>query len=239
MAPATAEIIAAFESSKLIPVFYHEEEEVCYEVMKACYEAGIRVFEFTNRGEHARRNFAYMRDKKLAAMPDMFLGIGTIKSADDAKLFAGMGADFIVSPITDISIAEACKKEAIAWIPGCMTPSEIAVAEKTGASFAKLFPGNVLGPGFVTAIKPLFSNMKFMPTGGVDDQRKYANLVRCRSSMRWYGVRIIKKRPDRKERLGRTESSVIQCSGDCKNYQERLKALINANVCIIRCSVVN
>jgi 2-dehydro-3-deoxyphosphogluconate aldolase/(4S)-4-hydroxy-2-oxoglutarate aldolase len=168
MASATAEIIAAFESSKLIPVFYHEEEEVCYEVMKACYEAGIRVFEFTNRGEHARRNFAYMRDKKLAAMPDMFLGIGTIKSADDAKLFAGMGADFIVSPITDISIAEACKKEAIAWIPGCMTPSEIAVAEKTGASFAKLFPGNVLGPGFVTAIKPLFSNMKFMPTGGVD-----------------------------------------------------------------------
>lgn len=168
MAPATAEIIAAFENSKLIPVFYHEEEEVCYEVMKACYEAGIRVFEFTNRGEHARRNFAYMRDKKLAAMPDMFLGIGTIKSADDAKLFAGMGADFIVSPITDVSIADACKKEAIAWIPGCMTPSEIATAERTGATFAKLFPGNVLGPGFVTAIRPLFPNMKFMPTGGVD-----------------------------------------------------------------------
>lgn len=168
MAPATAEIIAAFENSKLIPVFYHEEEEVCYEVMKACYEAGIRVFEFTNRGEHTRRNFAYMRDKKLAAMPDMFLGIGTIKSAEDAKLFAGMGADFIVSPITDVSIADACKKEVIAWIPGCMTPSEIATAEKTGATFAKLFPGNVLGPGFVTAIRPLFPNMKFMPTGGVD-----------------------------------------------------------------------
>jgi 2-dehydro-3-deoxyphosphogluconate aldolase/(4S)-4-hydroxy-2-oxoglutarate aldolase len=168
MAPATAEIIAAFEKSKLIPVFYHEEEEVCYEVMRACYEAGIRVFEFTNRGDNARRNFAYMRDKKLAAMPDMFLGIGTIKSAEDAKLFAGMGADFIVSPITDVSVADACKKEEIAWIPGCMTPSEIAVAEKTGASFAKLFPGNVLGTGFVTAIKPLFPNMKFMPTGGVD-----------------------------------------------------------------------
>lgn len=172
MAPAAAEIIAAFERSKMIPVFYHEEEEVCYEVVKACYDAGLRVFEFTNRGENARRNFAFIRDKKVATMPDLYLGIGTIKNAEDAKAFAGMGADFIVSPIIDITIAEACKKEEILWIPGCMTPSEIAVAEKSGAPLAKLFPGNVLGPGFVSAIKPLFPKMKFMPTGGVEPTKE-------------------------------------------------------------------
>ena len=172
MAPAAAEIIAAFERSKMIPVFYHEEEEVCYEVVKACYDAGLRVFEFTNRGDNAKRNFAFIRDKKIATMPDLYLGIGTIKSAEDAKFFAGVGADFIVSPIIDISIAEACKKEDIRWIPGCMTPSEIAVAEKSGAPLVKLFPGNILGPGFVSAIKPLFPKMKFMPTGGVEPTKE-------------------------------------------------------------------
>ena len=167
MAPAPSTIVAAFERSKIIPVFYHEDAEVCYQVLAACYEAGIRVFEFTNRGENARRNFAEMRDRKLVEMPDMYLGIGTIKSAEAAKTFAGMGADFIVSPITDVSIADTCRAEEILWVPGCMTPSEIAVAEKTGAPLVKLFPGSSLGPEFVTAIKPLFPHVKFMPTGGV------------------------------------------------------------------------
>jgi 2-dehydro-3-deoxyphosphogluconate aldolase/(4S)-4-hydroxy-2-oxoglutarate aldolase len=101
-------------------------------------------------------------------MPDLFLGIGTIKSVEDAKAYTGMGADFIVSPITDVTIGAYCQTENILWIPGCMTPTEIAVAEKNNATFAKLFPGNVLGPGFVKAIKPLFPHMKFMPTGGVE-----------------------------------------------------------------------
>jgi 2-dehydro-3-deoxyphosphogluconate aldolase/(4S)-4-hydroxy-2-oxoglutarate aldolase len=167
MALAASTIISAFEKSKIIPVFYHDDEEVCCQVMAACYAAGIRVFEFTNRGEHARRNFAAMRDKKLVDMPDLYLGIGTIKHAEDAKAFAGAGADFIISPITDVSIADACKSLDIVWVPGCMTPSEIATAEKTGARFVKLFPGSLLGPDYVTAIKPLFPDMKFMPTGGV------------------------------------------------------------------------
>jgi 2-dehydro-3-deoxyphosphogluconate aldolase/(4S)-4-hydroxy-2-oxoglutarate aldolase len=172
MAIAAAEIIAAFERSKVIPVFYHDDAAVCTAVLQACYEAGLRVFEFTNRGEGARRNFAAMQEKKKASMPDMYLGIGTIKVGEDVKVFADMGADFIVSPIVDASVAEACRKENIVWIPGCMTPSEIAVAEKHAAPLTKLFPGNVLGPAFVKAIKPLFPHMKFMPTGGVEPTRE-------------------------------------------------------------------
>ncbi len=168
MAPQPATIIAAFEHSGIIPVFYHDDETTCIEVMKACYEAGIRVFEFTNRGENARRNFAAMRDKKLVDMPDMYLGIGTIKSAADAEAYTGQGADFIVCPITDEATGTYCRNANIFWIPGCMSPSEVAVAEKLGAPLVKLFPGNVLGPGFVKAIKPLFPNIKFMPTGGVE-----------------------------------------------------------------------
>ena len=172
MAPQPSTIIAAFERSGIIPVFYHDDEAVCIEVMQACYDGGIRVFEFTNRGEYARRNFAAMRDKKLVSMPDMYLGIGTIKNAADAATFVGQGADFIVSPITDVEIGQYCKKENILWIPGCMTPSEIAVAEKLDAPLVKLFPGNILGPGFVKSIKPLFPNTKFMPTGGVEPTKE-------------------------------------------------------------------
>ncbi|MBW8685341.1 beta/alpha barrel domain-containing protein [Chitinophaga rhizophila] len=172
MAVPAAEIIAAFERSKAIPVFYHDDAEVCIQVLQACYDAGIRVFEFTNRGANAKRNFSAMRAHKLSAMPDMYLGIGTIKVAEDVTVFAGEGADFIVSPIIDTAVAERCSEKNIVWIPGCMTPSEIAVAERYEAPLTKLFPGNVLGPGFVKAIKPLFPKMKFMPTGGVEPTKE-------------------------------------------------------------------
>ncbi|WP_291907388.1 bifunctional 4-hydroxy-2-oxoglutarate aldolase/2-dehydro-3-deoxy-phosphogluconate aldolase [Chitinophaga sp. CB10] len=168
MAPKSEIILAAFRQSGVIPVFYHEDVNVCLEVLQACYEGGLRVFEFTSRGAAARANFKAMLEKKNATMPEMYLGIGTIKNADDAAFFADAGADFIVCPIADPATAAVCHEKQITWIPGCMTPTEISVAEKNGAQLVKLFPGNVLGPGFATAIKPLFPNLKFMPTGGVE-----------------------------------------------------------------------
>ncbi len=174
MTPQPETVLSAFESTKVVPVFYHDDPEVCAAVMKACYEGGIRVFEFTNRGEHARQNFSHLRDLKTASMPDMYLGIGTIKNAADAKTFTDLGADFIVSPVIDEATAAYCRSQHIFWVPGCMTPSEIAVAEKNGALLVKLFPGSTLGPGFVKAIKPLFPGLRFMPTGGVEPEQ--ANL---------------------------------------------------------------
>ncbi|WP_109694029.1 bifunctional 4-hydroxy-2-oxoglutarate aldolase/2-dehydro-3-deoxy-phosphogluconate aldolase [Chitinophaga deserti] len=176
-------IVKAFEDTKVIPVFYHEDPEVCAEVMKACYAGGIRVFEFTNRGEGTRQNFAHLRDLKTATMPDMQLGIGTIKNAADAKTFTDMGADFIVCPVVDPETAAYCKAAGILWIPGCMTPTEISIAEKNGAPLVKLFPGSALGPDYVKAIKPLFPGLKFMPTGGVEPE--IANLKA------WFGAGVV------------------------------------------------
>ncbi|MBV8255621.1 MAG: bifunctional 4-hydroxy-2-oxoglutarate aldolase/2-dehydro-3-deoxy-phosphogluconate aldolase [Chitinophaga sp.] len=168
MAPKSEIIFAAFQQSGIIPVFYHEDVNVCLEVLQACYDGGLRVFEFTSRGAAARANFTAMLERKKATMPEMYLGIGTIKNAADAAFFADAGADFIVCPIVDPATAEICHQRQITWIPGCMTPTEIALAEKNGAGLVKLFPGNVLGPGFAAAIKPLFPGLKFMPTGGVE-----------------------------------------------------------------------
>lgn len=172
MAPHPDTVIKAFEQTGVIPVFYHDSAEISAEVLKACYEGGIRVFEFTNRGENARHNFSVLRDLKTTSMPDLYLGIGTIKNAAEAKQFIDIGADFIVSPVVDTETGAYCKEQNVLWIPGCMTPTEISVAEKSGAPLVKLFPGSALGPGFVKAIKPLFPAMKFMPTGGVEPEKE-------------------------------------------------------------------
>jgi len=151
-----------------IPVFYHQDPEECIAVLKACYHGGIRVFEFTNRGDQAPVNFKILLDYRNEHFKDLLLGIGTIKTAQQAKDYINLGADFIVSPIVKSEIAETAHNHNIFWIPGCMTPTEINMAEDLGASLIKLFPGDTLGPGFLKAIKPLFPKLKFMPTGGVD-----------------------------------------------------------------------
>jgi len=155
----------------VIPVYYNDDTTTCIEVLKACYEGGIRIFEFVNRGAQAKENFKALLQYKSEHCPDLKLGIGTIKTAQQAKEFVELGAAFIVSPIIVTEIAAETSDKGILWIPGCMTPTEIALAEQLRAPLVKLFPGDTLGPQFLKAIKPLFPDMKFMPTGGVDIEK--------------------------------------------------------------------
>lgn len=161
-------VIQKIKEAPVIPVFYHDDIAYCKEVLSKCYQGGIRVFEFVNRGPLALENFELLMAFKKEHYPDLFLGIGTIKSASQVDSFAALGAEFIVSPIIDATVVEAAKKHNLYWIPGCMTPTEVALAESLGADLVKLFPGDILGPSFLKSIKPLFPSLKFMPTGGVD-----------------------------------------------------------------------
>ncbi len=163
--------LTALRHYKLLPLYYHESADVSVKILRALYDGGIRMVEYTNRGEAALENFEALR-KAANALPDLELGIGTIKSKKNAKKFIEAGADFIVCPTVNIEVGEYTMNEKLAWIPGCMTPTEIATAEEAGATFIKLFPGNVLGPGYVSAIKELFTGIDFMPTGGVDVDAK-------------------------------------------------------------------
>jgi 2-dehydro-3-deoxyphosphogluconate aldolase/(4S)-4-hydroxy-2-oxoglutarate aldolase len=155
-------------SHPVIPVYYNDDPNTCLDVMSACYDGGIRVFEFTNRGEKALENFKVLQQKRDADYPDLRLGIGTIKTAEQAEVYLKLNADFIVSPIVSEELGNIARQHQVFWIPGCMTPSEIAMAEQLGATLVKLFPANVLGTRFLNGIKPLFPNLRFMPTGGVD-----------------------------------------------------------------------
>jgi 2-dehydro-3-deoxyphosphogluconate aldolase/(4S)-4-hydroxy-2-oxoglutarate aldolase len=154
-------------SATIIPLFYEAQEQVAEEVVKALYNGGVRTIEFTNRGVNALPVFKKLQTLK-STLPGLLLGIGTIKTAEDAKNYIDAGADFLISPVFDASVADIAYLNKILWIPGCMTPTEIHVAQSAGCNIIKLFPGNVLGAGFIEAIQPLFSGIHFLVTGGVE-----------------------------------------------------------------------
>ena len=156
----------------ILPLYFHKDAGVSVAVLEALYRAGIRAVEYTNRGEAALQNFKALRSACDAGMKDMYLGVGTIKNGDMARRFIDAGTDYIVCPGLVESVAEVANTYEMLWVPGCMTPSEIIAAENLGATFIKLFPGNLLGPEFMSTIKELFQGLKFMPTGGVDTTRE-------------------------------------------------------------------
>lgn len=166
------ELIAWIKEAGMLPLFYHDDADVCTAVVRALYPAGIRCLEFTNRGQKALENFRLIVKDRNENMKDMLLAVGTIKTANEAQQFIEAGADFLVSPLFDGSVCDTAYLNKILWIPGCATPTEIHVAEKAGCRLIKLFPGNILGPGFVEAIKPLFPGLDFIVTGGVDTTRE-------------------------------------------------------------------
>jgi 2-dehydro-3-deoxyphosphogluconate aldolase / (4S)-4-hydroxy-2-oxoglutarate aldolase len=168
----TEEITTAIISQGMLPLYFNASEEVSLDVLKAIYKAGVKAVEYTNRGEAALHNFTKMVELRNAQMPDLFLGVGTIKNLQQAKDYLAVGADFLVSPGFVPEVATHCVASNIFYAPGCMTPTEIIAAENAGIKFIKLFPGNMLGPEFLSGIKDIFPKLLFMPTGGVDTTKE-------------------------------------------------------------------
>src|SRR5690606_12359189 len=160
-------ILNHIQNYPIIPVYYYNDANKCISILQASYEGGIRTFEFTNRGKKALDNFKALVDYRDKHLPELSLGIGTIKTPEEAQEYIQLGADFIVSPVVNPAIAEFTLKKDILWIPGCMTATEIAIAENAGAALITLFPGSIIGPDFLKNIKPLFPSLLFMPTGGI------------------------------------------------------------------------
>ena len=161
-----SDILQQMGITGLIPVFNHHDQETAAEVMVNAYEAGIRVFEFTNRGDNATEVFSHLVELSQK-LDGLILGIGTIWTAKEALKFLKLGAQFIVSPGLVPEIAEKMNEENVLWIPGCGTISEVNAAIQLDAEMVKIFPGNVLGAEFVKAVKSVLPGVKIMPTGGV------------------------------------------------------------------------
>lgn len=151
----------------MVPVFYHSDLETSKQVLKACYEGGVRAFEFTNRGDFAHEIFGELNKWAAKECPDMILGIGSIVDAGTASLFLQLGANFVVGPLLNPDIFKVCNRRQVAYIPGCGSVSEIGYAQELGAEVVKVFPGDVVGPAFVKGIKAPMPWSSLMVTGGV------------------------------------------------------------------------
>jgi 2-dehydro-3-deoxyphosphogluconate aldolase/(4S)-4-hydroxy-2-oxoglutarate aldolase len=166
------EITEQITAQGILPLYFHLSTETSINVLKALHDAGIRTIEYTNRGNEALDNFKKLRqicDKELKGIS---LGAGTIKDAEMADKFINAGADFIVSPGLSEDVFDVAYSNKILWIPGCMTVTEIIKAEQFGIKLIKLFPANILGSAFINTIKDIFSDLLFMPTGGVELEKE-------------------------------------------------------------------
>lgn len=161
--------LSAIARTGMVPVYYHKEIEVAKQVVKACYEGGVRVFEFTNRGDFAHEVFAELSKFAAKECPELILGAGSIIDAPTAALYLQLGANFIVSPLFNPDIAKVCNRRLVPYTPGCGSVSEIGFAQEAGCDLCKIFPaGNVGGPSFVKNIKAPMPWAMIMATGAVE-----------------------------------------------------------------------
>lgn len=160
--------LKAITEQALLPLFFYEDANVSLDVVRTLYRSGVRVIEYTNRGPAALENFRLLVAAANEEMPDLHVGIGTIKNVKQAADFIEAGAHFIVCPVVDLEVGKLVHDAGLLWIPGCFSPTEINLASQFGAGLIKLFPANLLGPAFMSSIKDLFPGQLFIPTGGVE-----------------------------------------------------------------------
>ncbi len=161
------DVYLKMKETGLVPLFYHPDVELGKEVLKACYQGGARLLEFTNRGDFAHKVFDELHTYAIQELPELIMGVGSVTDAATASLYMQLGANFIVTPLLREDIALVCNRKKVMFSPGCGTLAEIARAEELGVEVVKLFPGGTYGPGFVKAIKGPCPWTNIMPTGGV------------------------------------------------------------------------
>lgn len=166
------EVVQQMKESGMVPLFYHSDSEVAKAVLKACYDGGARLMEFTSRGDFAIEIFTDLIKYALAELPGMILGVGSVTDAAAASQYMLAGANFVVTPVFREDIALVCNRRKVLWSPGCGSLTEIANAEEWGCELVKLFPGSTYGPGFVKAIKGPQPWTSIMPTGGVSSEEE-------------------------------------------------------------------
>ncbi len=162
------EVAQKMKETGIVPVFYNADVELCKNVVKACYDGGIRVFEFTNRGDFATLVFEELNRWAIQECPEMIMGVGSVIDEGTTATYIALGANFIVSPLIDEAMARVCNKRKIAWSPGCGSVTEIGKAHELGCEVVKIFPGSsVGGPEFVKGVMGPMPYASIMPTGGV------------------------------------------------------------------------
>jgi len=161
------EVATVMRDTGMVPLFFHSDIELGKKVLKACYDGGAKLMEFTARGDFAHEVFGELTKYAIKELPGMVMGVGSVTDAATASLYVALGANFVVTPVLREDIAIVCNRRKVLWSPGCGSLTEIARAEELGCEIVKLFPGDIYGPQFVKGIKGPQPWTSIMPTGGV------------------------------------------------------------------------
>jgi len=188
------QVVEKIRDIGLLPTFCHKDVEVSKKIVKACVDGGATVVEFTNRGDFAYDVFVKLLEYTQKELPDVILGIGTILEPETATKYIKSGANFVVGPIFNPDVAKVCNRHKIAYIPGCMTPSEIYAAEKMGVDVVKIFPGASVGPEFIKSVLGPCPSYHMMPSGGVETNKdNISTWIKAGSSALNIGSNLIRK----------------------------------------------
>ena len=166
------EVLTTMEATGMVPVFYSPCIETAKNVLKACYDGGVRAFEFTNRGDFAQEVFGELVKYANRELPGMIVGVGSVVDPATAALFIQLGANFVVGPLFNPEVAPVCNRRLVPYCPGCGSVSEVGAAQQAGCDLCKVFPGDVLGPKFVKALRAPMPWSQIMVTGGVKPEKE-------------------------------------------------------------------
>lgn len=162
-------VLDTIRRTGMVPVFYDSDASVACRVLKACYDGGVRAFEFTNRGDFALEVFTALMKYCRKECPEMILGVGSVVDAPTAALFLQNGADFVVGPYLNADVARLCNRRLVPYTPGCGSATEIGTAHELGCDLVKIFPaGSVGGPSFVKNLLAPLPRTMIMATGAVE-----------------------------------------------------------------------
>lgn len=199
------EIIKKISLIGIVPVIKIEDVDKAVPLAKALLKGGIPVAEVTFRTEQAQEAIARISKE----LPDMLVGAGTVLTTEQVDKAVSAGARFIVSPGLNPQVVEYCISKGIPITPGCTNPSDIEMAIGFGLDVVKFFPAEASGGiKMLKALSGPFSNIKFMPTGGIDasnlnDYLSFPKVLACGGSWMAQENLINEGNFDKIERLAR------------------------------------
>lgn len=158
------ETLQAMHEGYLVAVVRGKTKEEAVEIAKAAYEGGIRSLEITFSTPGAELAIETLVQ---TGEEGMIIGAGTVLDRETARIAILHGARYVVSPHFDPEIATMCNRYAIPYLPGCGSITEIVSALSSGVDVVKLFPGSLLGPGFIKDVNGPIPHAAMMPSGGV------------------------------------------------------------------------
>ncbi len=161
----TLELLAR---KRLVAILRMDDLSQAVSISCALAAGGIAVQEFTLTNRAALQAVPTVKQALQQRGMECSIGIGSVRSREEADEAIASGADFIVSPITRIDVIARCVQAKIPTMPGAMTPTEIATAWDAGADAVKVFPARGLGPNYIKDVLAPMPYLKLMPTGGVD-----------------------------------------------------------------------